>query len=172
MNRKIFTILILFLILPVFIGAKAIGPNVSEYRGKELKWKDGAYGYYVMFKSLLENLQADQGNPQADACKNSSTYTLDPAHVPLDALVTEAFLVWTGAQPIASANDVTDNEVTLSYASTDGKISETQIIKGKKAYKISEAAGFEFDAFKDLDNPNHQYFTYRVDVTDFFKSIH
>jgi hypothetical protein len=173
MYRKLFVVFIFIaLVVPFYAGAKAIGPSVSEYRGKELKWEDGAYGYHVMFKSLLENLQADQGNPQADACKNSSTYTLDPAHVPLDALVSQAFLVWAGAQPIAKANDTTDSEVTLSFSSTDSGISETQVVKGKKAYKISEAAGFEFDAFKDIDNPNHSYFTYRVDVTEFFKNIH
>ncbi|HQI04576.1 MAG TPA: hypothetical protein PL195_04885 [bacterium] len=173
MYRKLFVVFIFIaLAVPFYAAAKAIGPEVSEYRGQELKWEDGAYGYHVMFKSLLENLQADQGNPQADACKNSSTYTLDPAHVPLDALVSQAFLIWAGAQPIAKANDTTDSEVTLSYSSTENGISETQVIKGKKAYKISEAAGFEFDAFKDIDNPNHSYFTYRVDVTEFFKNIH
>jgi len=37
---------------------------------------------------------------------------------------------------------------------------------------VSEAEGFEFDAFTDTDDSTHSYFTYRVDITDFFKSIH
>lgn len=174
MNKKLFIVLLFVLILPFIAGAKAIGPSVSEYRGKELKWEDGAYGYHVMFKSLLENLVADSGNPQADACKNSSTYTLDASHVPSDALVTEAFLIWAGAQPIAKVNDVTDNEVNLRFSSTDGKINEIQTVKGKKAYKVIESAGFEFEGFKDMDPDafNQSYFTYRVDVTEFFKNIH
>lgn len=175
MYRNLFILFLAVYFAPVFLGAKAIGPDVSVYRNEELKWEDGAYGYHVMFKTLLENLKADSGNPQADACINEftgSTYPLDASHVPSDASVTRAFLVWSGAVPIAEANDVTDNEVTLSFVSDDGRITENQVIKGKKAYKVSEAQGFEFDAFKDLDKPTHSYFTYRVDVTEFFKSIH
>ncbi|MGI6393828.1 MAG: hypothetical protein ACOX2F_03690 [bacterium] len=175
MFKRFFVVLIsIGLLLPFYASAKAIGPNVSEYRGQELKWEDGAYGYHVMFKSLLEKLQAGQAeNPQADTCKNSSTYTLDANDIPTDATVNRAFLIWAGAQPVAKVNDLTDNEVTLSYSSdSDARITETQIVKGKKAYKISEAAGFEFDAFRDPDNPSHSYFTYRVDITDFFKKIH
>lgn len=175
MYRNLFILFLAVYFAPLFLGAKAIGPDVSVYRNEELKWEDGAYGYHVMFKTLLENLQADSGNPQADACMDEatgSTYPLDASHVPSDAYVTRAFLVWAGAVPIAEANDTTDNEVTLSFVSEDGRISENQVVKGKKAYKVSEAQGFEFDAFKDLDDPRFSYFTYRVDVTDFFKSIH
>ncbi|HPS30440.1 MAG TPA: hypothetical protein PLZ43_09305 [bacterium] len=175
MYRNLFILLLAVYFAPLFLGAKAIGPNVSVYRNEELKWEDGAYGYHVMFKTLLENLKADSGNPQADTCMDEatgSTYTLDASHTPSDAFVARAFLVWSGAVPIAEANDPTDNEVTLSFVSEDGKITENQVIKGKKAYKVSEAQGFEFDAFKDIDEPQFSYFTYRVDITDFFKSIH
>ncbi|HNZ54589.1 MAG TPA: hypothetical protein PKN76_10670, partial [bacterium] len=62
MYRKLFVVFIFIaLAVPFYAAAKAIGPEVSEYRGQELKWEDGAYGYHVMFKSLLENLHADQG---------------------------------------------------------------------------------------------------------------
>lgn len=175
MYRNLFILFLAIYFAPLFIGAKAIGPDVSVYRNEELKWEDGAYGYHVMFKTLLENLKADSGNPQADACMSEaagSTYPLDASHIPSDATVSRAFLVWSGAVPIAEANEITDNEVTLSFVSQDGAITENQVIKGKKAYKVSEAQGFEFDAFKDLDDPQFSYFTYRVDVSDFFKSIH
>jgi len=174
MHRKILKLMTL-LFIPAFLIAGTLGPDVSKYRDEELKWEDGAYGYHVMFKTLLENLQADGNNPQADACipeSMGSTYTLDISHIPGDAYVSRAFLIWSGAVPIANINDPTDNEVTFSYTSADSAISETQVVKGKKAYKITESADFEFDAFRDLDNPNHSYFTYRVDVTDFFKTIH
>lgn len=174
MYRKIAK-LITLLFIPAFLIAGTLGPDVSQYRGEELKWEDGAYGYHVMFKTLLENLQADGDNPQADACTNESTgstYTLDISHIPADSYVARAFLVWSGAVPVANVNDPTDNEVNLSYSSTDGTIAENQIIKGKKAYLTSESADFEFEGFKDLDDPTHSFFTYRVDVTDFFKSIH
>ena len=174
MYRKI-TKLITLLFIPAFLIAGTLGPDVSKYRDEELKWEDGAYGYHVMFKTLLENLTADGDNPQADACiseSTGSTYTLDASHVPTDAYVERAFLVWSGAVPIANINDPTDNEVFFSYNSTDGQISLNETIKAKKAYKITESADFEFDAFRDLENPNHSYFTYRVDVTEFFKTIH
>lgn len=174
MYRKI-SKLITLLFIPAFLAAGTIGPDVSKYRDTELKWEDGAYGYHVMFKSLLENLDPNINNPQADACINESTgstYTMDISHIPADSYVERAFLVWSGAVPVANINDPTDNEVTLSYKATTEPISETQLITAKKAYKITESADFEFDAFRDLDKPSNSYFTYRVDVTDFFKSIH
>ncbi|HNW16861.1 MAG TPA: hypothetical protein PKM15_09175, partial [bacterium] len=173
--KAVKTVCTLLVFLSFFVSAKDFGPDVSVYNGEELKWEDGAYGYHVMFKSLLENLQADSGNPQADTCMDEgagSTYALDPSLIPADALIERAFLVWSGAVPIADKDDLTDNEVSLSFVSEDGRISENQVIKGKKAYKVSEAEGFEFDAFTATDDPTHSYFTYRVDITDFFKSIH
>ena len=67
----------------------------------------------------------------------------------------------------------TDNEVSLSFVSSDGSISESQTIKGKKAYKVSEAGtvDFEFDGVRDAEDPNKSWYTYRVKVLDFFKSI-
>lgn len=176
MRGKITKLFLLLLLISSFLTAKSLGPDVSVYRGEELKWEDGAYGYHVMFKTLLEKLgMGNLDNPQADACiaeSMGSTYSLDISHIPADAYVERAFLIWSGAVPIADINSPTDNEVTFSYTSADSAISETQIIKGKKAYTITESADFEFDAFRDIDKPAHSYFTYRVDVTDFFKSIH
>ena len=67
MSKKILFLVLLALLLPFAAGAKAIGPSVSKYRDTELKWEDGAYGYHVMFKSLLENKEQDSNpqNPQA-----------------------------------------------------------------------------------------------------------
>lgn len=174
MLRK--TIICIFMVLGFFstVSSKELGPDVSVYRGEELKWEDGAYGYFVMFKSLLMDDNNAAYSPVCMDEKEGSTYTLDLSHIPADAAVERAFLVWTGAQPIALRNGLTDNEVMLSFISEDKQIKEEQVIKGKKAYKIAEAQGFEFDAFADMDPDafNQSYFTYRVDVTDFFKNIH
>lgn len=171
MLRNSVACLALVLLFTTIMSAKDLGPDISVYRGEELKWGGGSYGSFVMFKSLLE-LDTESSNI---ICKDEtvgSTYALDPTHTPTDALVERAFLVWSGTVPIVDKGDITDNEVALSFVSEDGRISENQVIKGKKAYKVSEAEGFEFDAFTDTDDPTHSYFTYRVDITDFFKSIH
>ena len=176
MKKFRFFLVLLLCVLPLALSAKAIGPSVSNYRGTELKWEDGAYGYHVMFKSLLSNTEADSdiNNPQGDTCLDSSTYVLDATYLPLDAIIEDAYLVWTGAVPVVEKDDPTDNEVTLSFQhESNTGISSTQTIKGKKAYKVSEAGfvDFEFDAFKDASEPNKSWFTYRVKVVDFFKAL-
>ena len=79
MSKKFLILALLALLMPFAAGAKEIGPSVSVYRDQDLKWEDGAFGYHVMFKSLLENKVQDakSENPQGDTCKASSTYTLD-----------------------------------------------------------------------------------------------
>ncbi|MBO7127975.1 DUF11 domain-containing protein [bacterium] len=182
MSKKFLILVLLAFLMPFAAGAKAIGPNVSVYRDKELKWEDGAYGYHVMFKSLLENKETNNKekdefgnviNPQGDTCKDSSTYTLDMSHIPPDAIIEDAYLVWTSAVPVAKKNDPTDNEVSFSFVSDDGTIQHSDTIKGKKAYKVADAGvvSFEFDAYKDTDDPNKSWFTYRVNVRDFFQKI-
>ena len=176
MSKKLIFIILLAALLPFAAAAKGIGPNVSKYRDQELKWEDGAFGYHVMFKSLIENKEKDPdpNNPQGDTCKDASTYTLDMTHVPADAIIEDAYLVWTAAQPIAKKDDITDKEVTLSFISSqNAALNNTQTISGKKAYKVSEAGSveFEFDGFKDTENPNKSWYTYRVKVLDFFKTI-
>ena len=180
MSKKLIFILLLAVLLPFAVAAKTLGPNVSQYRGQELKWEDGAYGYHVMFKSLLANKEPETvtdpnrpANPQGDTCKDFSTYLLDQSHIPADAIIEDAYLVWTAAQPIAKKDDITDNEVQLSFVSIDGKISENKTVTGKKAYKVSEAGKveFEFDGFKDPNDNEKSWYTYRVKIADFFKSI-
>jgi len=153
----------MFLLLPLF--SKELGPDVSVYNGEELKWEDGAYGYFVMFKSLLD----ESGSCVED--QTEKTYTLDEPLIPPDAYVERAFLIWTGAQPVDKIDELTDSEVTLRYKSTDGNIEETKVVTAN-GYKVSEPQEFEFDSFIESDDSGRSYFTYRVDVTDFFKSIH
>ena len=165
----------MFLVPAMLFAEKTLGPSVSVYSDKELKWENGTFGYHVMFKSLLENKEQDSNlqNPQGDTCKDSSTYTLDMSHIPADAIIEDAYLIWTSAVPVAKKNDPTDNEVSFSFVSDDGTIQHSDTIKGKKAYKVSDAGvvSFEFDAFTDTDNPNQSWFTYRVNIREFFQKI-
>lgn len=172
---KFIIVLMLFILPGMLFPSTELGPDPSVYRGRDLKWEDGAYGYHVMFKTLLESMSPNPENPQADKCidpAKGSTYKLNPTHVPPDANIHEAFLIWAGAVRTTKLQDPTDHEVLFNFVSEDGRISENQVIAGKKAFRITESEGFEFEAFRESDNPSRAYFTYRVDVTDFFRSIH
>ena len=162
------TITCLFIVLGFFstVSSKEFGPDVSVYKGQMLKWEDykKGYNYHVMFKSML----ADE-----KTCKDEtegSTYTLGVEHVPSDAFIQKAFLIWTGAQPINKIDEIADNQVVLNFESTDGNIQETQTITAN-GHKVTEPQGFEFDSFIEEDS-GKAYFTYRIDVTDFFKVLH
>ena len=152
--------------------------EVSTYEGEELKWEDGAYGHFVMFKSNIYE-DANTGlDPVVISCvdeETGTTFTLDSTHIPSDALIERAILVWTGAIPIENFNKPTDNEVILKFVSTEyfgDQITLEKTITASKAYKTTESADFEFAGFADIDDPVQSYATYRVDVTDFFKEIH
>lgn len=174
--RKFFCLLLI--VLPVLAGAKEIGPNVASYRGQELKWEDGAYSYQVMFKSLLANLNTGNDysgglyNPQADACLDSSAYQLDMQKVPIDAQIEKAFIIWTGAQPTAKLNDFTDNTIRLDFThETEAAMNVGLDVVGRQS-RLTDQQDFEFEAVVESDtNGDRGFYTYRVDVTSFFKQI-
>jgi len=175
MVRKTF---VLFLVLvPLWGSAKEIGPNVAVYRGEELKWEDGAYSYWVMFKSLLANKNTGDDysgslyNPQADDCLTSSSYVLDLSKVPIDAQIERAFIVWSGAQPVAKLTDYTDNTIRLDFEHQNEPAMNTGIDVVGRQSKLSDAQDFEFEAVIVSDTTDRGFFTYRVDVTNFFKQI-
>ncbi len=174
--RKVFYLLLV--LLPVLAGAKEIGPNVGVYRGQELKWEDGAYSYHVMFKSLLANLNTGNDNsggmynPQADACLDSSAYTLGMSQVPIDAQIEKAFIIWTGAQPTAKLNDFTDNTIRLDFTHESENAMNTGLDVVGRQSRLTDAQDFEYEAVVESDTSGDRgFFTYRVDVTDFFKQI-
>ena len=166
-----------FLLLAFTISAKPLGPDVAEYNGEKLQWEEGARSYFVMFKSLLENINSegdDPLNPQADHCMPEgagSTYELQVAHIPKDAFVDRAFLVWTGAVPQTELEGVLDNEVSLRFSSKEGSYSVSKEIE-VAAKKLSSANDFSFESYRFPDDPNQAYFTYRTEITEFFKEIH
>ncbi|MCK5807747.1 hypothetical protein KAH37_02050 [bacterium] len=168
---------LLFLLFAFTVSAKKLGSEVAEYSGKKLQWDASQHSYFVMFKSLLKNEDTTGDsvvNPQADHCIDESvgsTYHLNGRHIPQDAHIKRAFLVWTGAVSQEDLAGVLDNDVTLEFSSKDGYYSlskEVEVV----AKTLSSAQGFSFESYRFPDDPDEAYFTYRTDITDFFTDIH
>ncbi len=155
----------------LILSAGKIGPGVAEYKGNPLSFETGSHDYFVMFKSLLDNTaEANLENPQANACKEKSSFNLSSANIPADALIDRAFLVWTSAIDKDKFDFDTDNSVTLSFEHSDKKITHTAPITASRIAKLNDPLqDFEFEGFTNTDGG---YFTYRVEVTDFFNEIH
>ena len=174
------TVLFLTLIcaVPFIATALEMGPGVATLDGQQLKWTDGAHGYHIMFQSLLANLDAANDNsgglynPQADACLGDSTYALNDAQIPADAVVERAFLIWTAAQPGAKLADLTDNTVRLEFIhATVAELNAGLDVVGREA-RLTDEQDFEFEAFLQKSTEGERgFFTHRVDVTDFFTQI-
>ncbi|HQO90876.1 MAG TPA: hypothetical protein PLX56_00985 [bacterium] len=154
------TIACLFIVLGFF----------STVSSKELELDSSHSFWNVSYRSSLMfgNLLDEEG--KCLDVETGSTYTLNATFLPPDAYVMKAFLVWTGAQPIDKIDELADNEVILNFKSEDGKIEKPKTVTAT-GYKVSQPQGFEFDSFVDGDS-GKAYFTYRVDVTDFFKTLH
>ena len=167
-----------------------IGPEVSELDGKKLQWEAGSFDYFVMFKSLMGNdfrtfCENDgspgcdwSDNPEPDSCLQQSTFQLTNQHVPEDAYVEAAYLVWTSSLDPNNINH-TDNTATLNFTSDDGQI--TQVINavaprigtaGTDANPGQQDFTFEGITTESGGTIYGGYYTYRVDVTDFFNQIH
>ncbi len=174
--KKLFVLFAVLLVSALML-AKQLGPDVAVYKGEKLQWEEGARSYFVMFKSLLENRDTAgdaAGNPQADHCMDEAagaTYTLTLDHVPQDAYIDRAFLIWTGAVPQTDLDKTLDNEVTLKFTASDGgyTVSKDVVVPAKT---LKSANDFTFESYRFPDDPNQAYFTYRTDITDFFKEIH
>ena len=175
-----------------------------------MSWEDGGQDFFVMFNSNIDDLKIlaneltdpknclkkDENdkcikvkNPQGDTCVDSSSFTLDDFHIPNDAIIEKAYLVWMGAVDPSKLNDPTDNEVHLAFTQTaDSTVKyESKIKAGEEGKKLTEPRSFDFEGFKYKDtvsigcsetaegeaseNFELGYFTYRVDVTDFFDKI-
>ncbi len=175
---------LLFAQIPGYAG-NTMGPNVSVYKGNQLKWEEGSHDYFVMFKSMLENKDPanDNGgqNPQADTCRQSATYALDLSKIPDDALVESAFLIWISNGMSSNLNAPTDNSVTLNFVSDDSLVNETATVTADRVGILGQQGNtgqqdFEFEGMRfDRDGDSAfdtGYYTYRKEVTDFFNTIH
>ena len=170
-----------------------IGPEISVYSGSELKWEEGNRDFFVMFKSLLDrkndtyNIGSDgklnKLNPQADSCKESATFELSDFHLPPDAYVTDAFLIWNAAQPAAKLAELTDNSVHLKFTDSSGNVIIDKEITAPVHNKLDGEKSFDFESFAGIRQyPNIDYtapedgemgyYTYRVNITDVFEEAH
>lgn len=195
--KKIFLLMaVIFSLLPAFgYTGTTIGPEVSELNGKKLQWGTGQFDYFVMFKSLMSNEIRDlcepvdniggvynvgcdfSYNPEPDTCLSSSTFRLTNRHIPEDALIEAAYLVWTVS--VDPNNIHTDNTAMLDFRSDDGIIRESAEIAAPRVGELGTDADpkqqdftFEGIAFENNGLITGGTYTYRVDITDFFNRIH
>ena len=158
-----------------------------------MSWEDGGQDFFVMFNSNIDDkikLYDDKDdNPQGDTCVDASSFTLDKFHVPDDAIIEKAYLVWMGAVDPEKLNAPTDNEVHLAFVQEKDKNVkyETDIKAGETGKKLTDAPSFDFEGIRfkngvtlgcsETSSGNSAsdfevgFFTYRVEVTDFFNKI-
>ena len=195
-----FKLFVLVLCILSFAGLSAeiygnmIGGEPAE------SWEDGGQDFFVMFNSNIDDqivmFGDDPENPQGDTCVDSSSFTLTDFHIPTDAIIEKAYIVWMGAVDPSKIDSPTDNTVNLSFAQVgeSGVSHDAEIVgaddgagNGKLLPEDSTSASFEFEGMKFTDDvevgcsettngsiENDQtlgYFTYRVDITDFFDNI-
>ena len=171
---------------PGFIHGHMIGGEPAK------SWEDGGQDFFVMFNSNIDDkiklFIDDDANPQGDTCVDESSFTLNSFHVPEDAIIEEAYLIWMGAVDPDKLEEPTDNEVHLAFTQTaDSEVKyEMDVKAGETGKKITDERSFDFEGIKfsndvrigcsetEYGNPatvDLGYFTYRVDVTEFFKKI-
>ena len=192
MKKFFLLIVVIFSVLPAFAyDGTTIGTEVSELNGQKLQWGAGQFDYFVMFKSLMGNDIRDictnanspvgcdwDNNPEPDSCLPSSTFQLTNQHIPEDAYIEAAYLVWTSSIDPNNINH-TDNTATLNFTSDDGQISQTLNAAaprigtaGTDANPGEQDFTFEGITTEQAGTIYGGYYTYRVDVTDFFNIIH
>ncbi|MGI6394193.1 MAG: WAP domain-containing protein [bacterium] len=194
---KRFFVFTIFILVSLTVSAQytgqMIGPNVSELNGKKLQWEAGSFDHFVMFKSLMANNIRTQcstnpnpsfgcdlpNNPEADTCLTQSTFTLTSKHIPDDAYIEAAYLVWSTSINPDNPNGPTDNTAVVEFASSDGKIFDSKnVVAPKQGFPGTIANNgnpdftFEGIAIEQNGQVLGGYYTYRVDVTDFFVGIH
>ena len=177
-------LLVFVFCIPMLLSAAIGDTGISVTPdGTTLKWEEGAWDFFIMHKSLVERQTGahDTGtsNPQADTCIDpniGSTYSLTSKHIPPDANIDKAFLVWLAPQDPDNLMGNTDNSVTLTFTNAaDPSITLTKevtaSIQGNLA--TTQTGNFEYEALNmpDSSTGNTGVFTYRVEVSDFMKEI-
>ena len=187
-----------------FILALSVSSLSAEIYGKMIggdpyaSWEDGGQDFFVMFNSNIDDqitmFDDDPENPQGDTCVPDSTFTLTDFHIPEDAIIEKAYLVWMGAVDPDKLDQPTDNSVKLKFTqSTENPVTYEQTVTvGETGKLLSEGdedteKTFEFESItftsdvtvgcsesnmgSTLADQNLGYFTYRADITDFFTKI-
>lgn len=191
-----FTVFMLFVLSFSAISAEIYGKMIGGE--PYANWEDGGQDFFVMFNSNIDDAIFIQGddpdNPQGDTCVPESIFTLNDFHIPEDAIIEKAYLVWMGAVDPAKLDQPTDNSVKLKFtqAGEEPVTHEQTVTVGETGKLLSEGdedleKTFEFESitFTDdvvtgcsetnqgskLKDQELGYFTYRADITDFFTSI-
>lgn len=182
MGRLFGIMLFCAFVFPLTLAAQ-IGPDVSVYKGEQLKWEEGAHDFFVMWKSLVArtdgSVDTGPNNPQADSCVDpnvGSTYTLVDGTIPPNATIDRAFLIWMAVVDPTQLNNPVKNSATLSFQhSTEPSLSLTQEVTASISGMLANTStkDFEFEGikYKDPGGNDDAIFTYRVEVTDFMKKI-
>jgi len=195
---------LLIFLLPFFLFA-VIGQNGVSIApdGTLLKWEEGAWDFFIMHKTALERSPENKaatldengnevpGNPQGDTLVDQTvgtTYTLTPKHIPPDADVDRAFLIWLADADPDALDQPTKNSVTLSFTNAaDPTLTLSQeVISGFQGDVSKNNKGvFQYEAVRVSVNSalkkepycpgeTSDYtgvYTYRVEVSDFMKKI-
>lgn len=175
-----------------FVTVLVCGPLAAAIFGGEPyeTFDQGGVSYIVLGNSLIDDqmtLFGEGVNKQGDTCLASSSDTLTMSSIPVDAVVAKAYLIWTGAVDPAKLTEPTDNMVHLKFAREDGYIYETDIVAGDSAKMLGDTTDpFLFESVQmtaevptgcseteagTVTTADLAYFTYRVEVTDFFTKI-
>lgn len=200
---KKFLSLLIFL-LPSLLFA-VIGQNGVSIApdGTLLKWDEGAWDFFIMHKTALERSPENKaatldengkevpGNPQGDTLVDQTvgtTYTLTSKHIPPDADVDRAFLIWLADADPDNLDQPTKNSVTLTFTnSADPTLTYSQEVKSEYQGNIAKdnKGVFQYEAVrvsvpvqlqKEPYCPGEKagytgVYTYRVEVSDFMKKI-
>ncbi len=183
---------IVFLFVLPFVAAQAAEGTMlggTPYKG----WEEGGNDFVVMFNSLVDDqitLSNETSNRQGDTCILESSFDLSGLHLPDDAVLVEAYIVWMSAVHPDNFSAATDNQVHLKFVRDDaGYTWENDIIVGDTAKMLGDTSdAFAFQSVKfspkdgvttgcSPDSPGTSttgevaYFTYRKDITDFFAKI-
>ena len=190
-NAKIFVILSVVFLFSALVADDNVKGNMIG-GDPAMSWEDGGQDFFVMFNSNVDNKIQLYGetaeNPQGDTCVESSSFTLDKFHIPEDAIIEKAYLIWMGAVDPEKLDEPTDNKVHLAFTQTaDKNVEYAMDVEAPEAKKLTDAPSFGFEGMKypydvitgcsETDEGTLQkdfnigYFTYRVDITDFFKNI-
>ncbi|HOW51249.1 MAG TPA: hypothetical protein PLV42_04280 [bacterium] len=180
--------------IPLFIAALFVCGTLTAaapFGGTPYELFDQkACGYQLIGNSLLDDqatLWGEGANRQGDTCIDRSTAIIKHPALLDKPTVVKAYLIWMGAVDPAKLAEPTDNMVHLSFSRTDGYLKEADIIAGDTARYLGDTSDpFLFESVRftadvpvdcsetvagTMTTAELAYFTYRVDVTDFFTAI-
>ncbi|MBP5407476.1 hypothetical protein J6Z19_10115 [bacterium] len=200
--KKLLSLLVFLLPSLLFAVIGQNGVSIAP-DGTLLKWEEGAWDFFIMHKTALEKSPENKaatldengnevpGNPQGDTLVDQTvgtTYTLTPKHIPRDADVDRAFLIWLADADPDALDQPTKNSVTLTFTNAadptltlSEKVAspfQGNIAKDNKgvfqyeAVRVSVNSALKKEPYCPGEKSNYTgVYTYRVEVSDFMKKI-